>query len=75
MQRQTHDGERRALTVAVSDYQNRTLKDLDFCRNDGKGISKVLDSQGYQIYGRKKLIGEVKFYENPFVCINVSWLK
>ena len=57
MQRQTHDGERRALTVAVSDYQNRTLKDLDFCRNDGKGISKVLDSQGYQIYGRKKLIG------------------
>jgi hypothetical protein len=63
--------EKKALVIAVSDYQSRALKDLDFCRNDGIEISKVLGSQGYQVHGTKKLIGKAGFFCNELVNLGI----
>jgi hypothetical protein len=38
---------KKALIVAVSDYRNSHLRNLDFCEKDGKEMNKVLESVGY----------------------------
>ncbi len=74
MQRQKQYTKNRALIIAVSEYQHQYLKGkhskgLDFCKKDGIEMSRVLESQGYQVCDKKKIIGEVKFSEmrNPII--------
>ena len=50
---------RRALIIAVSEYNN-PLQQLPFCKNDGEEIYEVLMSLGYRIPDNKKLVGQVK---------------
>ncbi|MFZ0514306.1 MAG: pentapeptide repeat-containing protein [Candidatus Nitrosopolaris sp.] len=49
--------QRKALIVGISDYAN--LDKLDFCKNDGMEVYKVLTSIGYEIPDKNKLVGEV----------------
>ena len=49
---------RRALIVGISDYTN--LQRLDFCKNDGTEVYEVLNSLGFEISEKNKLVGEAK---------------
>jgi hypothetical protein len=58
--------DKKALVIAVSDYQNQVLrnkegKELDFCRKDGIEVSKLLKSIGFDEV--RKQIGDVKFID------------
>ena len=48
--------QKKALIIGISDYTN--LEQLDFCKNDGTEVYKVLSSQGYDISDKNKLVGE-----------------
>ena len=50
--------QRKALIIGISDYTN--LQQLDFCKNDGTEIYKVLSSLGYEVSDKNKLVGEAK---------------
>ena len=50
--------QRKALVIGISEYTN--LQKLDFCKNDGKEVSEVLSSLGYEISDKFKLVGEAK---------------
>ncbi|MGA9153507.1 MAG: caspase family protein [Candidatus Nitrosopolaris sp.] len=52
------NAQKKALIVGISDYTN--LQRLDFCRNDGTEVHKVLSSQGYKISDENRLVGEAK---------------
>jgi len=59
MERRSLPERRRALIIAISQY-NDQLKNLPFCKNDGEELYKILTSIGYQISDGNKLIGQVK---------------
>lgn len=69
---------KRALVIAISKY--RELSPLNFCVNDGEGISGLLKSFGYEIPDERKIIGEgdwqtvrdalIKFFTNSNVSSN-----
>ncbi len=50
--------QRNALVVGISDYTS--LQQLDFCKNDGTEVYKVLTSLGYEISDKNKIVDEVK---------------
>lgn len=45
---------RKALIAGISDYTN--LQRLDFCKNDGTEVQKVLNSLGFEISKENKLV-------------------
>jgi uncharacterized caspase-like protein len=54
-------GKRRALIIAVSDYDNLPKsQQLPFCKNDGDAVYETLIRQGYEIPEGFKLIGKVE---------------
>ena len=53
---------RKALIVAISEYDNDNLDNLDFCKNDGQVINNILLSQNYEIPDQSRLIGRVEGY-------------
>jgi hypothetical protein len=53
-------GIRKTLIISVSDYATN-LQSLDFCKNDGEEMYKLLRSLGYEITDSHKLIGHVTF--------------
>jgi hypothetical protein len=55
-------GTRKALIISVTDYYSTSnLQSLDFCKNDGEEMYKLLDSLGYEILDNHKLVGQVRF--------------
>ena len=70
------EGILKALVIGISDYNH--LQSLDFCKNDGETISKILKSLNYKIFDT--LIGYVKwdimrdaifdFFEDPKINPN-----
>jgi uncharacterized caspase-like protein len=50
-------GNQKALIIAVSNYER--YEALDFCRRDGEGIYNLLNSLGYEISDKNKLVGHV----------------
>ena len=50
--------QRKALIVGISDYTR--LEKLDFCKNDGTEVYEILNSLGYEIPDKNKLLGEAK---------------
>lgn len=50
---------KKAMILAVSDYDSAILPPLEFCNNNGTKISDVLTSQGYDLPASSKLIGRV----------------
>ena len=52
---------KKGLVISVSEYDNHNLHRLDFCKNDGDEIHKILKSQGYDIPDNRKLIGRVEW--------------
>ena len=52
---------KRALIIAISDYEDKHLTSLEFCKNDGEKVFDLLKSLGYEIAENHKLIGYVKF--------------
>ena len=55
-----NEGKKKALIIAVSDYDNFAQeKQLPFCRNDGEEIYQILQKQGYEIPDDWKLVGRV----------------
>jgi len=57
------NGTNRALVIGVSDYNETTINDLEFCRNDGEKILETLRTIGYDASNNihNGLIGHVKF--------------
>ncbi len=52
-------GNKKALVVGVSHYDDKNLNDLDFCEKDGQAMFELLTSLGYDIKIENKLIGKV----------------
>lgn len=50
---------RKALIVGISDYIS--LQRLDFCKNNGTEVYEVLNSVGFEISEKNKLVGEAKW--------------
>ena len=66
---QVQSEQKKALIIGISDYTDPNLPQLDFCKDDGRDMLKVLDSIGYNIYDKNKLIGRTKI-ENLRKSIN-----
>ena len=54
-------GTRKALIISISDYNSNQLHSLNFCKNDGEEMYKLLESLGYEITDNQKHIGSVNF--------------
>jgi len=54
-----NDSAKKALVIAISDYEDKELGHLEFCKNDGNEVSKLLKSIGYEIKNEHNLIGRV----------------
>jgi hypothetical protein len=54
------EGNKRALVIAVSEYDSSNLRPIKFCENDGQEMYNVLRKVGYEIPDNCKLIGNVK---------------
>ncbi len=52
------DAQKKALIIGISNYTH--LQTLDICKNDGTEMYKVLESLGYEISDKNKLLGEAK---------------
>ncbi|EGG42066.1 caspase domain-containing uncharacterized protein [Candidatus Nitrosarchaeum limnium SFB1] len=50
---------KKALVIAVSDYDVDSLRNLSFCKNDGDDMHKILKNLGYDIKNHEELIGYV----------------
>jgi len=48
---------KKALIISVSDYDD--LENLEFCRNDGEEMYRVLQNLGYDVSENRKIIGKV----------------
>lgn len=57
----SREPKRKALIIAISDYTDRRLEPLDFCKNDGEKMYELLKSLHYEISDNHKLIGYVEF--------------
>jgi hypothetical protein len=42
-------GRKKALIISVSDYNDKKLQSLDFCKNDGEQMYQVLMELEYEI--------------------------
>lgn len=51
--------DKKALVIAISDYKNENLHDLDFCKKDGIEVHKALKSMGYEMHREDEMIGTV----------------
>jgi len=51
---------KKALVIAVSQYNSSSLKPIKFCENDGQEMYKVLKKLEYEIPDNCKLIGNVE---------------
>jgi tetratricopeptide (TPR) repeat protein len=60
MQEEQAEGNKRALVIAVSEYDSPNLKPIKFCENDGHEMYKVLTKVGYEIPDDCKWIGNIK---------------
>jgi DNA-binding beta-propeller fold protein YncE len=56
-----YPGKRRAIIIGVSDYEDNSLRELDFCRNDAAKMLEILEKLGYEIADNHKLMGYVKY--------------
>jgi hypothetical protein len=54
------EGNKKALVIAVSQYNSSSLKPIKFCENDGQEMYKVLKKVGYEIPDNCILIGNVE---------------
>ena len=52
---------KKALVIAISEYNDKQLTPLEFCNNDGEKMYELLKSLGYEISDNHKLIGYVEF--------------
>ncbi len=66
---QVQSEQKKALIIGISDYTDPNLPQLDFCKDDGRDMLKVLDSIGYNIFDKNKSIGRTKM-ENLRKAIN-----
>jgi hypothetical protein len=55
---QDQSEQKKALVIGISDYTE--LERLDFCKNDGRNVLKILGRIGYNISDKNKLIGKVR---------------
>src|SRR5438128_1943521 len=60
-ERMSEEPRKKALIVAISEYNDKQLTPLEFCKNDGEEMYELLRSLGYEISDNHKLIGYVKF--------------
>ncbi|HZA68280.1 MAG TPA: hypothetical protein VE548_01170 [Nitrososphaeraceae archaeon] len=58
-----NQSKRKGLIVSVSEYDDKDLHQLEFCKNDGEKMYEVLKSLNYEIPENFKLIGTVKYAE------------
>jgi hypothetical protein len=52
---------KKALIIAISDYDDKRLRPLEFCKNDGEQMHQLLSSLGFEISDNHKLIGYTQF--------------
>ena len=53
-------GRKKALIISISDYNDKSLPKLDFCKNDGEEMYRVLTNKkvGFEIPDSRKIIGK-----------------
>lgn len=52
---------KKALIIAISNYDDKQLRSLEFCKNDGEEMYHLLGSLGFDISENHKLIGYIQF--------------
>ena len=52
---------KKALIIAISEYNDNHLRPLEFCKNDGERMYDLLVSLGFEISDNHKLIGYTQF--------------
>jgi hypothetical protein len=57
----SREPKRKALIIAISEYNDKLLDSLEFCKNDGEKMYELLKSLHYEISDNHKLIGYVEF--------------
>jgi Caspase domain len=57
----SREPKRKALIIAISEYNDKLLDSLEFCKNDGEKMYELLRSLRYEISDNHKLIGYVEF--------------
>lgn len=57
----SREPKRKALIIAISEYNDKLLAPLEFCKNDGEKMYELLRSLRYEISDNHKLIGYVEF--------------
>ena len=74
-------GKRKALIISISEYNDKSLPKLDFCKNDGEEMYNTLTELDYKIPNHQKIIGKtnkktmedrmIDFFRNDVV--DVHW--
>ncbi len=54
-------GKKKALIISISDYNDESLPQLDFCKNDGEEMYQTLTKLGYEIQENQKIVGKSDF--------------
>ncbi len=52
-------GNKKALIISISDYDDKKLENLEFCKNDGEKMYSTLTNLDYDIPAERNLIGKV----------------
>src|SRR6476660_5176104 len=55
------EGKKKALIISISNYNDKRLPPLEFCKNDGEEMYELLNSLGYEISEDCKQIGSVNY--------------
>jgi hypothetical protein len=61
-QHMSKEPRKKAIIIAISEYNDKLLPTLEFCNNDGEKMFELLKSLGYEISDNHKLIGYTGFY-------------
>ena len=61
---------KKAIVIGVSDYSTN-LQSLNFCKNEGKELSELLTSLGYEILDSHRLISQVSYLMSSYHIPNV----
>ena len=61
MSQDSKTGKKKALIISVSNYDNKNIHQLDFCKNNGERMYHLLKTLGYEIPESDKIVGEVQW--------------
>ena len=75
----SREPKRKALIIAISEYNDKLFTPLEFCKNDAEKMYELLRSLRYEISDNHNLIGYVEFDKirapsETLSCIKYTYL-